>query len=187
MGDEIMNYNDYGGYDPYTYGQAVPYMQTMAMPAMPAQQTQTDNIFLYPQNLQGALTLIQQATAGETEDRMFYTWLIEHAPSSEDKQIIAGIRDNEIGHYALFRQLYYELTGRMLPQVQGEQFTPPANYCEGIARALMGEQNAVQKYRKILYAMQNRVHINMMTEIITDEIRHGILYNYLYAKDECKS
>lgn len=183
----MMDYNGYGGFDPYTYGRAVPYMQTMAMPAMPAQQAQADNIFVYPQNLQGALTLIGQATAGETEDRMFYTWLIEHAPSSEDKQIIAGIRDDEIGHYALFRQLYYELTGNMLPQVQDEKFTPPASYCEGISRALMGEQNAVRKYRKILYAMQNRAHINMMTEIITDEIRHGILYNYLYAKDECKT
>lgn len=181
-----MNYNDYGGLEAYTYGQAVPYMQTMAMPSMFTQRTQTDNIFLYPQNLQGALTLIQQATAGETEDRMFYTWLIEHAPSNEDKQIISGIRDNEISHYTLFRQLYYELAGSVLPQVQGEQFTPPANYCEGIARALMGEQNAVQKYRKILYAMQNRPHINMMIEIITDEIRHGILYNYLYSKNGCK-
>ena len=182
----MMNY-DFGGYDPYAYGQAAPYMQTMAMPAMAVQQTQMDSLFEYPQNLQGALGLIQQATAGETEDQMFYSWLIEQAPSNEDKQIIAGIRDNEIGHYALFRQLYYELTGRMLPQVQGEQFTLPANYCEGIARALMGEQNAVQKYRKILYAMQNRVHINRMTEIITDEIRHGILYNYLYAKNECRA
>ncbi|HBD01414.1 MAG TPA: rubrerythrin, partial [Lachnoclostridium sp.] len=38
----------------------------------------------------------------------------------------------------------------------------------------------------ILYAMQSRVHINMMIEIITDEIRHGILYNYLYAKNGCR-
>jgi Rubrerythrin. len=183
----MMYYTDYDGYDSFSYGQASPFMQTMDVPAMAVQQTQTGNIFTYPQNLQGALTLIQQATAGENEDRMFYTWLIEHAPSNQDKQIIAGIRDNEINHYALFRQLYYELTRTMIPQVQGEQFTPPANYCAGIARALMGEQNAVQKYRKILYAMQDRVHINMMTEIITDEIRHGILYNYLYSKNECRS
>ncbi len=182
----MMNYNGYSGFDPYTYGQATPYMQTMAMPAMTAQQAQAGNIFVYPQNLQGALTLIQQAVAGESEDRMFYSWLMEQAPSNEDRQIISGIRDNEIGHNALFRQLYYELTGSMIPQAPEEQFTPPANFCEGVARALLGEQNAVQKYRKILYAMQNRVHINVLTEIITDEIRHGILYNYIYAKNGCK-
>jgi rubrerythrin len=183
----MMDYSSYGAYDPYTYGQAAPYMQPAAVPAAATQPARAESIFTYPQNLPGALTLIQQATAGETEDRLFYTWLIEHAPSNEDKQIISGIRDDEMKHYALFRQLYYEITGNMLPQIQGEPFAPPANYCAGLARALLGEQNAVQKYRKILYAMQSRVHINMMTEIITDEIRHGILYSYLYAKSTCKA
>lgn len=182
----MMNYNNY--YDPYTYGQATPYMQqAMAMPAMAAQPAQNYNIFTYPQNLPNALTLIQQAVAGENEDRMFYSWLIEQVLSNDDKQIITGIRDNEIGHHSLFQQLYYEITGKMVPQVQGEQFTPPANYCEGLGQALLGEQNAVQKYRKILYAMQTRIHINVLTEIITDEIRHGILYNYLYTKNGCKA
>ncbi|HCL01056.1 MAG TPA: rubrerythrin, partial [Lachnoclostridium phytofermentans] len=40
-------------------------------------------------------------------------------------------------------------------------------------------------YRQILFAMQDRIHINMLTEIITDEIRHGILYTYLYSKNNC--
>jgi rubrerythrin len=181
-----MNYNSY--YDPYTYGQAAPFgmQQGMAMPAMAPQPMQTDPIYTYPQNLPGALTLIQQALAGETEDRIFYTYLSENTSSAEDKEIISGIRDNEINHHNLFQQIYYEITGRMAPQVQGEQFTPPATYCEGLKKAMMGEQNAVQKYRKILYAMQTRVHINMLTEIITDEIRHGLLYNYLYDRNGCK-
>lgn len=177
-----MNYNGNG--DNLTYDQVVPYRKPAATPAGTAQQT--GNIFAYPENLQGALALIEQALSGEAEDRMFYTWLMERAPSKEDQQIISGIRDNEIGHYALFRQLYYELTGKVPLQVQGEPFTPPAHYCEGLARALLGEQNAVQKYRRILYAMQLRIHINVLTEIITDEIRHGILYSYLYAKNGCR-
>lgn len=177
----------YGGYESSYYGQPNPYIPAAAAPAQAARQAQDGGIFVYPQNLQEALRLIRQAVAGEAEDRVFYTWLLERAPSDADRQIIAGIRDNEIAHNALFRQLYYDITGSMVPQAQGEEFTPPGDYCEGIARALLGEQNAVQKYRRILYAMQNRVHINMMTEIITDEIRHGILYNYLYAKNGCKS
>ncbi|WP_312641138.1 ferritin-like domain-containing protein [Hydrogenoanaerobacterium sp.] len=171
-----------------TYMQGNPYVrQMMAVPTMAAPSVQNNNIFIYPQNLPNALMLIQQAITGENEDRLFYSWLIEKSPSYEDSQIIMGIRDDEIGHYGLFRQLYHELTGNMIPQAQGEEFTPPNTYCEGLSRALMGEQNAVQKYRKILYAMQNRTHINMLTEIITDEIRHGILYSYLYSKNGCKS
>ena len=165
----------------------VPAMQReTTMPYMMPQQMQFDDIYVYPKNLDGALMLIQQALAGETEDRMFYSYLIESTPFMEDKEIITGIRDNEINHFSLFHQLYFEITGRPIPPMQGEQFVTPATYCDGLKRALLGEQNAVQKYRKILYAMQNRVHINVLTEIITDEIRHGILYNYLYAKNNCR-
>ncbi len=147
---------------------------------------QYDSIFTYPQNLPNALALILQALSGETEDRMAYSWLIDNAPSVEDKQIIAGIRDNEVNHFRLFRQIYHDITGQPAPIEQEGQFVPPASYCEGLSRALLGEQGAVQRYRQILYAMQTRVHINILTEIITDEIRHGILYNYLYAKNGCR-
>jgi len=61
-----------------------------------------------------------------------------------------------------------------------------SSYCDGVQRALKGEQNAVRKYRRILYALQDRVQINILTGIITDEIRHGILYNYLYSKNSCR-
>ena len=181
-----MNYNNY--YGPLSFSNAMPsnMHQRMAMPVMEPQPMKPANIYINPENLPGALELIQQAVAGENEDRMFYTYLTDNAPE-DDKQIIAGIRDNEINHSNMFRQLYYEITGKMIPQLNGEQFVPPATYCEGLKRALLGEQNAVQKYRKILFAMQNRIHINMLTEIITDEIRHGSLYNYLYAKNDCKA
>lgn len=144
------------------------------------------NIFRFPENLPNALALIQQAVAGENEDRLFYTYLIENAPTNEDAQIITGIRNDEINHYNMFNRLYFDITGNTLHPLNGEQFTPPNSYCEGLKRALLGEQNAVRKYRQILYAMQTPVHINMLTEIITDEIRHGSLYNYLYAKNGCR-
>lgn len=180
-----MDFYNYGSHNLYTYSEVAPFIQAI-VPPVKLQQTDNTDIFTYPQNIQGALELIRQALSGETEDRMFYMWLIEQSTTDEDAQIISGIRDNEIGHYALFRQLYYELTGEMPPQVQDEEFTPPASYCQGLANALLGEQNAVQKYRKILYAMQDRVHINVLVEIITDEIRHGILYSYMYAKNGCR-
>ncbi len=143
--------------------------------------------YTYPQNVPGALKLIQEAVEGETEDRMFYQYLIENAPFAEDKEIITGIQADEISHFGLFRQLYFQLTGQMLPPPQNVTFEKPATYCEGIGRALMGEQNAVRKYRRILYALQDRVQINILTGIITDEIRHGILYSYLYSKNGCRA
>jgi rubrerythrin len=143
------------------------------------------NVFVYPNNLDNALELIQKAVAGENEDKIFYTYLIENAPDDEDKQIITGIRNNEMDHYNMFRQIYYDITGAVLPKGSEESFETPDSYCAGIRKALLGEQSAVERYRQILYAMQPSVHINMLTEIITDEIRHGILYNYIYSKNNC--
>lgn len=181
-GDEFMqnsNYNNqiYFGKRP----------QKVAVPTIATPVSMDSNIYIFPQNLAGALELIQQAVAGETEDKLFYTYLIENAPTNEDKQIIGSIRDNEITHFSLFKQIYKDLTGKDVVPKDEEKFIPPKTYCDGLKRALLGEQNAVMKYRKILFAMQSRVHINMLTEIITDEIRHGILYNYLYSKNGCKA
>ena len=138
-------------------------------------------------DLAAAIKIIEQAIAGETEDRMFYEYLIKTAPSMEDKDIIKGIRENEINHAKLFRQLYSKLTGKIPNVAQDMTFEKPKTYCEGLRNALKGEQNAVQKYRNILFAMTDRADINTMTEIITDEIRHGILYSYLYSKNGCKA
>ncbi len=141
--------------------------------------------YTYPQNLPMAMQLIRDAVSGETEDKLFYNYLISIAPSQEDKDIIAGIRDDEMKHFDLFRQIYFELMRQMPPQPKEEEFTKPATYCQGIKQAMLGELAAVVKYRKILFAMQDRRHINMLTQIITDELRHANFYNLLYSKNGC--
>lgn len=143
------------------------------------------NPYAYPENFPQALKLIENAVAGEKEDELFYNYLINVAPSQESKNIITGIRNDEMKHNKMFRKIYTELTGQVLPPNQNVNFEKPMSYCDGIKRALQGELTAVQKYRRILFAMQNRIHINMLTEIITDEIRHASLYNFLFALNKC--
>lgn len=165
------------GYGNYT-------LNNQRMGGQTAAMTYTEDPYDINTNLPGALKLIEDAVMGETEDRLFYQYLISVAPA-RDKQIIAGIRDDEMKHYQLFRQIYYEITGNVLPSVENAPFETPASYCAGVAKALMGEQAAVTRYRRILYAMRDRRHINMMTEIITDELRHLGLYNYIYTRNRC--
>lgn len=135
---------------------------------------------------QNALKLLSEAISGENSDRLFYSYLIEAAPSQEDKELIASIRDDEMKHFELFRQIYYELVGQAPPQMKDEGFTEPASFCQGIKQALLGELGAVEKYRIILFAMEYRGQINRITEIITDELRHASLYNFIYSKNECQ-
>ncbi|AGK97004.1 ferritin-like domain-containing protein [Clostridium pasteurianum] len=149
------------------------------------ENTMQPDPYTYPGNFPGALRLIEGAVAGEREDELFYDYLINAAPTQEAKNIIASIRDDEIKHNKMFRKIYTELTGKVLPPTQDMAFEKPPSYCDGIKRALQGELGAVQRYRRILFALQNRVHINMLTEIITDEIRHANLYNFLFTLGRC--
>ncbi|AJA48453.1 rubrerythrin [Clostridium pasteurianum DSM 525 = ATCC 6013] len=145
---------------------------------------QTDP-YTYPGNLPGAINLIKEAVSGEREDELFYDYLINTAPTQEAKSIITSIRNDEIKHNGMFRKIYTELTGQVLTPDENVSFEKPLSYCSGIKRALQGELAAVQRYRRILFAMQNRVHINMLTEIITDELRHANLYNFLFTLGRC--
>lgn len=165
----------------------IPYPEPIPMPLpMPISCPEPENgYYTYPQNLPMALNLIESAVLGEREDELFYDYMVKLAPCKEDKAMIMGIRDDERKHNVLFRGIYCQLTGQILPPGPEPEFTPPKTYCEGIQKALFGELAAVERYRKILYALQDRVQINKMVEIITDEQKHATKWNYLYSKNEC--
>jgi rubrerythrin len=140
--------------------------------------------YTYPANLDEALKLIEQAVMGEAHDVKFYEMLIKLC-GKEDKDIFESIIADERKHAQLFRTIYCELTGHVLPQAPDAKVTPVKTCCEGIEKAILEELEAASKYRIILYAMQNRRHINMMVEIITDEQKHAQKLNYLCCKKGC--
>ncbi len=155
-----------------------PHPVTDAMPADPYP-------YNYPQNMNLALDLIREALSGENDDKLFYSQLLNAAPVQEDRDIITGIRNDEMKHFELFRKLYYEHTGKILRAPAPYENGIRMNYCEGLKKALEGEVKAVGKYRKILFAMQDRRDINILTEILTDEIRHADLYGLLFSLNIC--
>ncbi|MDD4767603.1 MAG: ferritin-like domain-containing protein [Desulfotomaculaceae bacterium] len=132
--------------------------------------------FAYPE----ALNLIVQSVSSEREDELFYNYMLSVAPPGQ-KEIIASIRDDEIKHARILREIYWEVTGRDIPPAAGETFEQPANYREGITRALFGELAAVERYRRILFGFEALVYRNMITEIYTDELKHASKWNYLFA------
>lgn len=145
------------------------------------------NPCLYDKGLQNSLYLIRKAVAGETKDRKFYQYLIDTAPTREDKEIIASIRDDELKHYDMFREIYKDITGQYPVPLGEETFEKPSNFLDGIRQALFGELSAVEMYRKIYYGLKARKHRDMLFEIISDELKHSAKYNYIYTKNLCSS
>lgn len=137
--------------------------------------------YAYPE----ALRLIVESVSNEREDELFYDYLINIAPADQ-KQIVSSIRDDEMKHGKMLREIYWEVTGRDIPTAQDNVFEPPKSYCEGITRALFGELAAVERYRKILFGFEFLPYRNMITEIYTDELKHGSKWNYLYTLNCCR-
>ncbi|OAH59696.1 rubrerythrin [Domibacillus aminovorans] len=148
---------------------------------MPVQGTTIQELDYTQQCLQTALQLIKESVQGEREDELFYQYLISIAPTQEEKEIIASIRDDEKKHNQMFRIIYHYFTDQEVQSVNGEQFEKPTNYIDGIKKALFGELKAVEKYRKIKQCLPEGIYQHMLFEIITDELKHATKYNYLFT------
>ncbi|MDT3426448.1 rubrerythrin [Paenibacillus forsythiae] len=129
------------------------------------------------------LQLIEQSIQGERNDELFYDFLIKLAPTSQEKEIITGIRDDERKHRAMFRALYTQLTGKAPAVTEEASEQLPSSYLAGIETALLGELKAFEKYRT-LYLHINPRYRDWIFEIMTDEMKHASYYNWLYAKNK---
>jgi rubrerythrin len=164
----------------YSYQPIQQYTNQMPMmyqaPTMSMPNTNNPNPSPNPE----LLRLLEQAVAGENEDRIFYKGLIELAPTAADKEIITGIRDDELSHYKQFRLIYHELTGKEISQpAESTTEEQPQSYMAQLRKALFGEIGAVKRYRVIRSLLSTRAHRDMLFNIITDELTHMGKYNYL--------
>ena len=134
-----------------------------------------------------AVNLIRQSVADEREDEMFYDELIKKAQTEQEKKIISGIRDDERKHNRILRELYFGFTGQMvqMPGVQGSNdgsqmvLADGLSYKAGLEKALFGELEAVVKYRRIMGVMPSGSSYTLLMSIMTDEVRHSAMFNYL--------
>ncbi len=129
---------------------------------------------------QAVLKLLEEAVAGEKNDRIFYQQLIDLAPTKTEKDIIAVIRDDELAHFAQFRLIYRELSGK---EISAQNATSPEeqplSYMANLRQALFGEMAAVKKYRMIRAELTSKRHRDILFDIITDEFIHVGKYNFL--------
>lgn len=140
-----------------------------------------NSMMINSSQLDEALEGVAKAVQGEREDELFYDYLITVAPTKEEKDIIASIRDDERRHNMLFRQIYKDFTGMEVPMGKEENFEKPNSYLEGIKKALFGELKAIEKYREIRKGLPMRIYKDILFDIITDEIKHSAKYNYLFT------
>ncbi|EPY2302799.1 ferritin-like domain-containing protein [Clostridium sporogenes] len=126
---------------------------------------------------QEALEEIKRAVQHERKDELFNEYLINIAPTREEEKIIESIRDDEYRHSKLLRRIYMDFTGMEVPIDEEETIANPENYLDGIKKALFRKLRTIEKYR----AWNRGPYKDMVSNIITDEIKHSSKYNYLFA------
>lgn len=126
---------------------------------------------------QEALEEIKGAVQHERKDELFNEYLINIAPTREEEKIIESIRDDEYRHNKLLRRIYMDFTGMEVPIDEEETIANPENYLDGIKKALFRKLRTIEKYR----AWNRGPYKDMVSNIITDEIKHSSKYNYLFA------
>lgn len=144
----------------------------------------------YPteQQMQQAIDMIAASIENEKSDAMFYDWIKQNIPNIinyevklEIEQIIDSIKNDELGHNQTFKMMYKQLTGKEAPQPEEEMVTYPPSFIDGISKALKGELEAVKRYRTIMAGLPNNSYRDQVFNILTDELRHASLYNYIYT------
>ncbi|MGL5750848.1 MAG: ferritin family protein [Paraclostridium sp.] len=136
-----------------------------------------------------AIQLMEESIELEVLDAMFYEWLTNSIPAKNltksqmesIKETIISVREDELNHNKTYKQIYKQLTGKDVKMKEEEVVIVPDSFLEGIEKALTRELNAVKQYRQILAGISDTEYRDKVFNIITDELRHANLYNYIYT------
>jgi rubrerythrin len=133
-----------------------------------------------PAALKESLRLVKEAVQGEREDEITYDYLISKAPTQEERDIITSIRNDERNHRKWYKEIYKCFTGQDIESTLGEEeFKKPECFIDGIRKALFGELSAMERYRIIRQGLPSRYYRDLVFQILSDEIKHAIKYNYI--------
>lgn len=141
--------------------------------------------YTFPCNVPTALELMKKACEDEKADILLIECLMAMAPCKEDKALLKEICDSERRNMELLKTVYHQLTCEELNFKGRVRFRKPCSYCQGIKRGLKDEIHSITVYRQILYALQCPTHINMITDVLTNEMRNASLFQYLYSTNGC--
>lgn len=126
-----------------------------------------------------AISLIREALQGEREGELKYNYLIENAPTQEERDIIASIRDDERLHRQWYRDIYRYYINEEIDSYNGEEFTESNSYLDGIKSSIFGALSAMRRSRIIREGLPSRFFRDIVLRILTDEMKHATMYNYI--------
>lgn len=135
---------------------------------------------MYNYRAQNLESLIKEAIKDEMHDTIKYRRMLAMAQNEKVKKQINFPYEDEQKHQKMFEQLYIQLLGKPanveIPTVETYN-----NLLEAVESSIDGELEAVEFYKKILFALPNNKMKEMVYDIITDEQEHATRFVYVYS------
>ncbi|WP_238941869.1 ferritin-like domain-containing protein [Bacillus sp. REN10] len=119
---------------------------------------------------------INRAANDEHQAIQYYSALANMAPNNEIKQIILGIRQDEIRHLHAFSRSYNRLAGGY-PNLTSAVL--PKNFREGVIEALKDEGKTPAFYRSIAARTTDVATKRRFLQAAEDEARHEQLFRQI--------
>lgn len=129
------------------------------------------------------LKFLEELVQDKKTNESLCDYLISVAPTEEEKNIILSIRDDELNHCKLLKEVYKYYTCEEIQSRSNEKFIVPSSYIEGICKAIFSELDSIEKYRFIRNSLPIRLYNDTMFTILTDEIENASKYNYILANN----
>ena len=128
------------------------------------------------------LEMIKSAMAYEASDANYYDRLAKMITCPEDSKLVHRIHHDENKHYNILKNIYYELTGEKIGDVEFEEKELSPELWQNFSKSIITELESAEFYRKLLFAFLNVELRDWMTEMMTDEQAHAQIMNYLFSK-----
>ncbi len=128
------------------------------------------------------LEMLKSALSDEAADADYYERLAKLVECPQDNELINKIKNDEIKHYNILSNIYYELTGSRPEDAEYEVIEIKPDISENFASSIISELESAAFYNKLLVSFLNIELRDWFNEIMTDEQAHAQIMNYLFSK-----
>lgn len=128
------------------------------------------------------IEMINDAVSDEKIDSKFYSDLSDMLDDEDDKELLSQMSLDENKHYNMFKDIYEHITDSEYNDEEPEYIELSDNISDNLKSAFVGELTAVEKYRPILFTLEEPLFKNYLYEIITDEQKHSLKILFLLNK-----
>lgn len=133
----------------------------------------SSNIFL------AAIGDVNEAFLYEKSDAVYYEYLMNLAPTREQKEVINSLRKDELMQSEEFRRLYTILSGIDISFNPNKKLVMPESYLSGLNESLSRELMEIDYYKSIRDRFPIGAYRDVLNRIIKDEEKHISKLKYL--------